>query len=85
MSDERNSRLAVRGGVGVIFATGLMAVLYGIMEDGDGLVLTLIVVAITLVGMFAIVRFISRHGDEIGEARFDTRNKDTQSKDEREP
>jgi hypothetical protein len=34
------------------------------------------VIVTTIAGAVALSRFIARHGDEIGEARFDTRNKD---------
>jgi|GEM_PF-2167775 len=76
MSDNGNSRLALRGGVGVIFATGLMAILYGYSEGGDSVVMAIIVMLLTVGGLIALMRFVARHGDEIGEARFDTRNKD---------
>ena len=33
-------------------------------------------VALLLVGAWLLARFVKKHGDEIGEARFDTRNKD---------
>ena len=80
--EERKSR-AVAGGVGVILVTGLAA-----FGDGSGffdgtLVNTapgLFVIFVTLGGAFALSRYVAEHGDEIGEARFDTRNKD-----EREP
>ncbi|HVQ09636.1 MAG TPA: hypothetical protein VMS43_14490 [Allosphingosinicella sp.] len=35
-----------------------------------------VLVALLLAGAWLLARFIRRHGDEIGEARFDTRNKD---------
>ncbi len=67
------------GGVGVILVTGLVAI-----GDGSGFldgspvnaVLGILVIVLTLGGAFALHRFIARHGDDIGEARFDTRNPD---------
>jgi hypothetical protein len=35
-----------------------------------------VLVALLLLGAWLLARFVRRHGDEIGEARFDTRNKD---------
>jgi hypothetical protein len=70
---------AIAGGTGVILVTGFgMASTWGNFFYG-GLVdaiLGIFVVLVTLVGAWALARFVARHGDEIGEARFDTRNKD---------
>ncbi|RZA28451.1 MAG: hypothetical protein EOP02_07380 [Proteobacteria bacterium] len=76
MSNENSPNWALRGGVAAVFGTGLMALSYGFMEGGDSLVMAIIVIVITLAGMIALARFVAKHGDEIGEARFDTRNKD---------
>jgi len=67
------------GGVGVILVTGLAAIGDGSsFFDGSPVnaVLGIFVIVLTLGGAFALHRFIVRHGDDIGEARFDTRNTD---------
>ena len=63
--------LAVTGGVSVILLTGFaaMAKLY---QYGSGAGFIGFILVLTLIGAFALARFIARHGDEIGEARFDT-------------
>jgi hypothetical protein len=70
---------AIAGGTGVILVTGFgMGLIWAGFFNG-GLVdaiLGVFVVLVTLVGAWALARFVARHGDEIGEARFDTRNKD---------
>lgn len=76
MSENKGPNWALRGGVGAVFGTGAMALSYGFMEGGDSLVMAIIVIVITLAGVIALARFIAKHGHEIGEARFDTRNKD---------
>ena len=74
--DRRNQAIT---GLSVILVTGLgMAFIWAGFFNG-GLVdaiLGVVAVLVTLVGAWALARFIARHGDEIGEARFDTRNKD---------
>ena len=41
-----------------------------------GIVVSLALVLLLLVGAWLLADFVRKHGDEIGEARFDTRNKD---------
>ena len=50
----------------------------GSFFDGSAVntILGVLVLVLTIGGAIALARFVSRHGDEIGEARFDTRNKD---------
>jgi len=81
------SRDATLGGVGVIFVTGVFAIVmagavlvlarsYGFhMEAIDWLLLGLVLV-LTIGGGAALIRFIRRNPGAIGEARFDTRNRD---------
>ncbi len=69
------ARTAAIGGVGVVLVTGLAA-LAGMgantrMEPIDW-VLTGLILLLTLGGGIAMIRFVRRHGGEIGEARFDT-------------
>lgn len=69
---------AVAGGVSVLVATASVAV-WEIAQPRTGLAYQIaggVLVALLLVGAWLLARFIRRHGDEIGEARFDTRNKD---------
>jgi hypothetical protein len=55
-----------------------MALSEGSFFDGSLVngVLGGLVILLTLGGAFLLSRFVARHGDEIGEARFDTRNPD---------
>ena len=79
MADDKSREWATAGGVGVILVTGFVALGNGSgFFDGSPVnaVLGVLVIVLTLGGAFALHRFIARHGDEIGEARFDTRNKD---------
>jgi hypothetical protein len=80
-------RAATLGGVGVIFVTGAFAVIaggavmllagrYGFRMAPVDYVLLGFVLALTLGGGIAMARFVRRHGDAIGEARFDTRHAD---------
>lgn len=81
------NRSAALGGVGVIFVTGAFAVLaaaavlllaqsYGFhMETIDWVLLGLVLV-LTIGGGVALARFIRAHPGAIGEARFDTRNRE---------
>ncbi|MFG1465527.1 hypothetical protein V5F77_21825 [Xanthobacter sp. DSM 24535] len=66
---------AVTGGVSVILLTG-MAAAAKLHEDGGSLGFMGFILVLTAVGAFALARFISRHGHEIGEARFDTTPKE---------
>ena len=69
---------AVAGGVSVFVATAWAAI-WEFARPGTGLAYKIaggVLVALLLFGAWQLARFIRRHGDEIGEARFDTRNKD---------
>ena len=69
---------ATAGGVAVLVATALTA-LRGVGGPGSTLTSSIIGIAIVLlffVGAWLLADFVRKHGDEIGEARFDTRNKD---------
>ena len=66
------------GGVSVLLVTALVALLLFI-QPGVGpthYLAGLAAVILLLGGAWLLARFVGRHGDEIGEARFDTRNKD---------
>jgi hypothetical protein len=77
MDEEQRKRRATNGGVGVILVTGVLAVTgMGLTFQGAvGTTLWVVMGVVTLGGVWLMIRFIARHGDEIGEARFDTRNK----------
>jgi len=69
---------ATAGGVAVLMATA-MAALAGVggpRATLAGNIAGIVVVLLLLVGAWLLADFVKRHGDEIGEARFDTRNKD---------
>ena len=81
------SRSAALGGVGVIFVTGsfaivaaavvlLLAASYGFRMAAIDWVLLGLVLVLTIGGGIALARFIRRHPDAIGEARFDTSHPD---------
>jgi predicted Na+-dependent transporter len=76
VSDPRPAgRHAAAGGVGVVVLTG-MAALAGMganveMRAIDWVLAGFILLA-TVGGGWAMLRFVQRHGGEIGEARFDT-------------
>jgi hypothetical protein len=91
MSEEPRSlppsRSAALGGVGVIFVTGIFAIVaaaavlvlarsYGFRMEGIDWVLLGFVLALTIGGGAALIRFIRRNPGAIGEARFDTTNKE---------
>jgi hypothetical protein len=62
----------------VLVATAAVAV-GEFARPGTGLAYRIaggVLVALLLFGAWLLARFVRRHGDEIGEARFDTRNKD---------
>jgi hypothetical protein len=72
--------LATGGGVSVLVVTGL-AGFSEFTRPGAGTayqIAGVALLAILLAGAFLLSRFVAKHGDEIGEARFDTRNKDRQ-------
>ncbi|HEY0315970.1 MAG TPA: hypothetical protein VGC28_06865 [Sphingomonas sp.] len=81
------SRSAALGGVGVIFVTGTFAIIaaaavlilaqsYGFQMEAVDWVLLGFVLALTIGGGIALLRFIRRNPGAIGEARFDTSNED---------
>lgn len=79
MADDRSRNRATAGGLSVVLFTGFAALGYGSGFFGGSpasALMGVVVIVLTLGGAFALQRFIARHGDEIGEARFDTRNKD---------
>jgi hypothetical protein len=78
MEEPGGRKWVTGGGVGVILATGSAAAGGLGFFDGSrvGAVLGMAVIVLTLGGAFALHRFVARHGDEIGEARFDTSNKE---------
>jgi hypothetical protein len=78
MTDDYRRKRNTAGGVAVILATGLAALGEATFFDGSfaNTFLAVLTFGLVLGGAFALWRFVARHGDEIGEARFDTRNKD---------
>jgi hypothetical protein len=78
MADDQKRKWNTAGGVGVVLVTGLFAIGDGSFFDGSAIntILGILVLVLTIGGAFALARFVARHGDEIGEARFDTRNKE---------
>lgn len=68
-----------RSGAGVVLATGAAAALYlgRDFHRPDDLLLPASILLFSAVVAIAVVRFAHRHAGEIGEARFDTRNRDT--------
>ena len=77
MQPQDRSR-STRGGVYVLTLTGLLVLLkLGQLAESWVDVALLGIGGIGLLwGAFRLARFVREHGDEIGEARFDTRNKD---------
>lgn len=91
MNDEPRSlpvnRSATLGGVGVIFVTGVFAIVaagavlllarsYGFRMELIDWVLLGLVLALTIGGGIALIRFVRANPGAVGEARFDTRNRD---------
>ena len=69
---------AVAGGASVLVVTASVAIVQ-FTQPGSTLADMITggaLVALLLVGAWQLARFVKKHGDEIGEARFDTRNKD---------
>lgn len=69
---------AVAGGVSVLVVTASAAFVQ-FTRPGSTLADMITggaLVGLLLVGALLLTRFVKKHGDEIGEARFDTRNKD---------
>ena len=79
MEDQpQNQSKATRGGVYVLTITGLL-ILLKLGQQAEAWVdfALLGIGGIGLLwGAIRLARFVREHGDEIGEARFDTRNKD---------
>lgn len=79
MSNEPNDRpAATRGGVYVLAITGVL-ILLKLSQQAENWVDTALlgIGGLGLLwGAVRLARFVREHGDEIGEARFDTRNKD---------
>ncbi len=79
MEDQpQNQSRATRGGVYVLTITGLL-ILLKLGQQAEAWVdfALLGIGGIGLLwGAIWLARFVREHGDEIGEARFDTRNKD---------
>ena len=74
--------MASAGGVGVLVVTAGAAV-SEFLRPGSTLAYQIAggaLVALLLLGAWLLARFVRKHGDEIGEARFDTRNKDDQDR-----
>ena len=81
MTEQEKARSwRIAGGVGVLVVTGLVglqeffasgSMAYKIADVG--------LLVILLAAAWLLARFISAHGDEIGEARFDTTNKSDQN------
>ena len=65
-------------GAGVVLATGVAAALYlgRDFHRPDDLMIPAIILLSSAAIAFAVARFARRHAGEIGEARFDTRNRD---------
>lgn len=68
----------VASGASVLVVTALAAIreFGGPRSTPAYQVAAVAIVVILLVGAWLLARFVRAHGDEIGEARFDTRNKD---------
>ena len=69
---------AIAGGVSVLVVTAAVTFLF-FGQPGARLTHYLagaVVAGLLLLGAWLLARFVRTHGDEIGEARFDTRNKD---------
>ena len=79
MDDQpKNQSTATRGGVYVLaFTAAAVALRFGAAAStaADRVLIALVTIAL-LFGIFRLNRFIRDHGDEIGEARFDTRNRE---------
>ncbi|HEY0115897.1 MAG TPA: hypothetical protein VGB54_09265 [Allosphingosinicella sp.] len=68
---------AISGGVFVILATGFAALIsVSGLIGGERLPApaVIVIVALSLPVAWLTAKFVAKHGDEIGEARFDTRN-----------
>lgn len=81
------SRSATLGGVGAVLVTGVFAIVatgavlvlargYGFRMERIDWILLALVLALTIGGGVGLARFVRRHPGAIGEARFDTSNRD---------
>ena len=74
----KDQSTATRGGVYILaFTATMIALKFGAVASSnvDRVFIAVVVVAL-IFGIFRLNRFIREHGDEIGEARFDTRNRE---------
>jgi hypothetical protein len=75
--DNKRPSSATRGGVAAVIVTGAAAItqlglnFYGIV----GAALLVLMALVTCGGAWLLYAFIAKHGADIGEARFDTSNK----------
>ena len=79
MEEQKKSQSrATRGGVYILaFTATMIALKFGAAASSTAdRVLIAVVVAVLIFAIFRLNRFIREHGDEIGEARFDTRNRE---------
>ncbi len=69
---------AIAGGVTVLVATAFVTIReFGSPQATLGSQIAgIALIVLLLAGAGLLARFIQNHGDEIGEAQFDTRNKD---------
>jgi hypothetical protein len=77
-TEPQDRSRSTRGGVYVLTITGLL-ILIKLGQNAEGWVdvALLGIGGIGLLwGALRLARFVREHGDEIGEARFDTRNKE---------
>lgn len=76
-AEAKREHRAAKGGVYAIVATGVFAVARLAPQARDALdYVVLAVIAVCAIGgAWLLHRFVAKHGDEIGEARFDTRNR----------
>ena len=73
---DKNRRAAIRGAWFVLYIGAIAIVGIGLKFEGVvGKALFALMAVTTIGGTWLMYRFVLRHGSEIGEARFDTRNK----------
>ena len=69
---------ALLGGIPVLVVTAA-ACFWAYTQPGASAgtwIVGIVLLVLLLAGAWLLAGFVRRHGDEIGEARFDTRNKD---------
>jgi len=76
-ASAKSRAVAVGGGVSVLILTGMAGVwqFSGPGATAASPIAGVALVVILLIGALLLARFVARHGDEIGEARFETTNK----------